>query len=61
MRFLGPETEIDLSPPGHEAEFDAWRWAAMEDVLSLIVPFKRDVYASVMAEFRSLALPVAGG
>jgi putative (di)nucleoside polyphosphate hydrolase len=60
MTFLGPESEIDLSPPGHEAEFDAWRWAPMDDVLELIVPFKRDVYANVIAEFRPLALHAAG-
>jgi len=55
MQFTGPEAEIDLSPPGHEAEFDAWRWAPLDDVLALIVPFKRDVYASVIAEFRAIA------
>lgn len=59
VRFGGSESEIDLAPPGHEPEFDAWRWAAMDDVLELIVPFKRDVYASVIAEFRSVASPAA--
>ncbi|MGD9802644.1 MAG: RNA pyrophosphohydrolase [Hyphomicrobiaceae bacterium] len=54
VRFSGPETEIDLSPPGHEQEFDAWRWVPFDDVLDLIVPFKRDVYANVIAEFRPL-------
>lgn len=52
VRFVGPESEIDLSPPGHEAEFDAWRWAPFDDVLGLIVPFKRDVYRSVIDELR---------
>ena len=56
VAFTGPESEIDLSPPGHDQEFDAWRWAPLDDVLSLIVPFKRDVYAEVIAEFRPLAL-----
>jgi putative (di)nucleoside polyphosphate hydrolase len=54
VRFEGPESEINLTPPGHEQEFDAWRWAPFDDVLDLIVPFKRDVYAQVMAEFRPL-------
>ena len=57
VRFSGSASEIDLCPPGHEAEFDAWRWAPIDDVLSLIVPFKRDVYASVIAEFRRFAEP----
>lgn len=57
VRFTGADSEIDLSPPGHEPEFDAWRWAAVDDVLALIVPFKRDVYASVIDEFRCFARP----
>jgi len=54
VKFMGAETEIDLSPPGHEQEFDAWRWTHFDEVLDLIVPFKRDVYARVLAEFRPL-------
>lgn len=60
MRFLGPESEIDLSPPGHQAEFDAWRWSSMDDVIEMIVPFKREVYTSVIAEFRPLARRAVG-
>lgn len=60
MRFLGSDSEIDLAPPGHEAEFDAWRWAPLDDVLALIVPFKRDVYASIFAEFGAITRPHAG-
>ncbi|MBM3568108.1 MAG: RNA pyrophosphohydrolase [Alphaproteobacteria bacterium] len=51
MRLEGPESEIDLRahrPP----EFDAWRWAELDELESLIVPFKRDVYRLVVAEFR---------
>jgi len=55
VAFAGSESEIDLSPPGHDPEFDSWRWAPLDEVLSLIVPFKRDVYAKVIAEFRPLA------
>ena len=29
-RFEGEESEIDLEPkPGHEQEFDAWRWVTL--------------------------------
>ncbi len=55
LRFEGGEGEIDLSPPGHEQEFDAWRWVPVDEVLDLIVPFKRDVCSRVIAEFRPLA------
>jgi putative (di)nucleoside polyphosphate hydrolase len=54
LRFLGEESEINLSPPGHKQEFDQWRWARMDELTDLIVPFKRGVYEQVIAEFRHL-------
>ena len=54
LRFTGDEAEINLKPPGHKQEFDQWRWAGMDEVLDLIVPFKRHVYELVIAEFRHL-------
>lgn len=55
LRFTGEESEIDISGVGHEAEFDQWRWAHMDELADLIVPFKRDVYEAVVAAFRHLA------
>jgi putative (di)nucleoside polyphosphate hydrolase len=55
LRFTGEDSEIDLHPPGHKQEFDAWRWASMDEILDLIVPFKRSVYEQVIAAFRHLA------
>ena len=54
LRFRGEESEINLSPPGHKQEFDQWRWARMDELPDLIVPFKRGVYEQVIAEFRHL-------
>lgn len=54
-RFEGPESEIDLAPRhGHEPEFDAWQWVRVEELPSLIVPFKRAVYERVVEEFAPL-------
>ncbi len=54
-RFEGAESEIDLSPrEGHEQEFDAWRWVRVEELPSLIIPFKRAVYERVVAELAPL-------
>jgi putative (di)nucleoside polyphosphate hydrolase len=54
-RFEGEESEIDIGPrAGHEAEFDAWRWASVAELPGLVVPFKREVYARVIAEFALL-------
>jgi putative (di)nucleoside polyphosphate hydrolase len=51
-RFEGAESEIDLDPrPDHAAEFDAWRWVPVSELPGLVVPFKREVYAAVVAEF----------
>jgi len=54
MRFTGSDSEIDLAPPVHKQEFDLWRWERMDDILDLIVPFKRPVYEQVIAAFRHL-------
>jgi putative (di)nucleoside polyphosphate hydrolase len=54
LRFTGDDTEIDLAPLGHKQEFDQWRWARMDELIELIVPFKRQVYEQVIAEFRHL-------
>jgi putative (di)nucleoside polyphosphate hydrolase len=54
LRFLGDDREVNLAPPGHKQEFDQWRWARMDEILDLIVPFKRPVYERVIADFRHL-------
>ncbi|RYH09691.1 MAG: RNA pyrophosphohydrolase [Alphaproteobacteria bacterium] len=49
-RFLGRDEDIDLDTP--HPEFRAWKWADAGDLVDLIVPFKRDLYAQVVAAFR---------
>jgi putative (di)nucleoside polyphosphate hydrolase len=52
-RFLGSEADINLEahdPP----EFADYKWVAPEMLPDLIVPFKRDVYAALVAEFLPL-------
>ena len=50
MRFTGSDADIDLAT--ENPEFDAWRWAAPEQLPKLIVSFKRQLYIDVVAEFR---------
>ena len=52
FRFTGTDADIDLH--AHHAEFAQWRWASADEVLRLIVPFKRPVYEAVLSEFASL-------
>jgi len=56
FRFEGDESEIQINPPpgGHSAEFDDWAWIGMDDLIDLVVPFKRKVYDQVVAAFRHL-------
>jgi putative (di)nucleoside polyphosphate hydrolase len=56
LRFTGTDSDIDLRT--HDPEFAIWRWAPMEELASLIVPFKRDTYKKVIAAFRDLGTPV---
>ncbi len=53
--FTGDDSEIDISGHGGmEAEFDDWRWEHPDNLAGLIVPFKREIYRKVVAEFRDL-------
>lgn len=53
LRFTGSDADIRLD--AHDpAEFCEWRWSAPELLPELIVPFKRQVYEAVLAEFRTL-------
>lgn len=52
--FTGDEAEIDVLAPGggrHRAEFDRWRWEELGRLPDLVVPFKREAYAEVVAAF----------
>lgn len=51
VRFAltAPDNVIDLTHK--DVEFSAWRWMTGNELLSLIVPFKRPIYAAVLAEF----------
>ncbi len=54
-RFTGADSDIRIdayNPP----EFGRWQWVDLEQVPDMIVPFKRDTYASVLSAFRDLAI-----
>ena len=51
-RFTGEDSEIDINTA--EPEFADWRWIGVEELPSLIVPFKRQLYLDVVDEFRYL-------
>jgi putative (di)nucleoside polyphosphate hydrolase len=49
MRFTGNDTDIDLATD--HPEFDAWKWILPERLPEVIVPFKRQLYIDILAEF----------
>lgn len=50
MRFLGCDTQINIALPN--AEFSCWRWIGADEMLAVIVPFKRAIYRQVTDAFR---------
>ena len=57
MRFHGTDGDIRIDTA--RPEFARWTWLAPEDVLERIVPFKREVYATVLMEFADRLAPRA--
>jgi putative (di)nucleoside polyphosphate hydrolase len=50
MRFLGCDADVNIAT--ETQEFRDWQWASVDTLVDLIVPFKRELYANVIAEFR---------
>ncbi|MFO1235633.1 MAG: RNA pyrophosphohydrolase [Alphaproteobacteria bacterium] len=58
-RFTGADEDVRLDL--HDPEFDAWKWAPVEALPGLIVPFKRAIYSALVDEFGALARRLAEG
>ena len=48
-RFLGRDADVNIAT--EHPEFDAWKWARPDELIGLIVPFKRDLYRRLLSEF----------
>lgn len=53
FRFDGTDKDINIETK--HPEFSAWKWVDFAAIPDLIVPFKRDLYRQVVAEFQHLA------
>jgi 8-oxo-dGTP pyrophosphatase MutT (NUDIX family) len=53
FRFEGDDAEVDLNVQDHQ-EFDAWRWADIDEAIDLVAHFKRDAYIKVIEAFNGL-------
>jgi putative (di)nucleoside polyphosphate hydrolase len=54
LRFTGTDADINLQAEEHP-EFDAWRWAKLEELPGLAVAFKRAIYATLATSFAPFA------
>tara|TARA_E500000331_G_C17008705_1_gene605371 strand:- start:302 stop:769 length:468 start_codon:yes stop_codon:yes gene_type:complete len=52
-RFSGADNQIDINRYG-KPEFSSWKWISPSRCLDLVIPFKKDMYRSIMKEFDSL-------
>ncbi|HVI51694.1 MAG TPA: RNA pyrophosphohydrolase [Candidatus Sulfotelmatobacter sp.] len=59
LRFTGSDADIDIAT--EHPEFSAWTWMPLADLVDKIVPFKRDLYRAVTAEFAPLAEKISLG
>ncbi len=50
MRYHGVDNQIDIKT--EKPEFTRWKWISPDDLVENIVPFKRQVYSQILAEFR---------
>ena len=48
LRFHGSDRDVNIET--HHPEFRAWQWAPVDQLPALIVPFKRPLYAALLAE-----------
>jgi putative (di)nucleoside polyphosphate hydrolase len=63
MRFTGTDADVNIAT--EHPEFRSWRWSSLAELADMIVPFKRDLYEAVLAEFGHLVIaaptPATGG
>lgn len=52
MRFTGTDADINIET--EHPEFCEWKWAKAETLPGLIVPFKRELYAQLITDFRPI-------
>lgn len=54
IQFTGDESEINIKTAN--PEFGDWRWVELDEMLNIIIPFKRKLYEAVIAEFKPLII-----
>lgn len=50
VKFLGPDSEINIKQK--HPEFNEWKWVSIDELPNLIVPFKKQLYESVIKDLK---------
>ncbi len=50
MAFIGNDNDIDIKAD-KIPEFRDWKWVHMDELIDLVIPFKKDTYRQVIAAF----------
>ena len=51
LRYKGTDSDINIAT--QEPEFEKWQWMSIEQLIDLAVPFKKDVYRTVLGNFET--------
>ncbi len=54
FKFIGKDSDININTKN--PEFSEWKWTKIESIINNIVPFKRDVYSTVLEEFKDILI-----
>ena len=52
FEFIGKDDDINIGTTN--PEFSDWKWAKIDKIVENIVPFKKDVYAKILLEFKDI-------
>ena len=52
FQFTGKESDINVGTVN--PEFSEWKWTKIHLIVDEIVPFKRDVYSTILKEFKDI-------
>ena len=52
FKFIGEDSDINVGTAN--PEFSEWKWTKIELIVDEIVPFKRNVYSTILKEFKDI-------
>ena len=52
FQFTGKDSDINVETKN--PEFSEWKWAKINSIVDNIVPFKKDVYSTILEEFKDI-------